>query len=196
MPKEESSEKLNLKSTELLIPFVIKPDIFDPTHIVIGSTKEQCYVASLKYLEKENFTVLGLMKTIRGNSHDESWLDKYTVIGDGGVFSDKFEKAEKRKATLYTEAPIVEHIEVLSDAEAEKWSQPFERYPNGEEHNRYICATRGNKKQYLFRTERKFIETPLKTDDYIKELDMYNNVFVLKVGLVDAEKIDLYLEVE
>ncbi len=150
------------------------------SHIVISDTKESCFVCSLQYLQKDGFMILGLKKTAEGNSHDENWQDKYTVIGDGGDFKALFERENSRLTGIYEDSPIVEHIESLTEEEMLRWSLPYAAC-NGESQHRYIYAVRDAKK-YIFETESEYIQTPDKTRNYDRiEWGLRNTIRTLKV---------------
>ena len=147
------------------------------SHIAVSENRQHCFVTALQYLTNYGFTIHGLKKIACGNSHDEDWQDKYTVIKDGGSFAEFFNKESQRKAVLYSDKPIMEYIDNLSIDEMEKWSQYFENY-SGEESFRYIYASRDNK-DYTFITKFTYAKTP--NDKLIK-----NNLYYLKV--IDTEK--------
>ena len=147
-----------------IIEFIIPLD-FQGAHISVSDTLENCFVATLKYLQNNDFVICGLMKTASGNHHDADWQDKYTIIGDGGAFSDVFDQKSKQSPLFYYDWPIFERIEVLSEKEMENWSKPFSNY-DGEEKIRLIYATRKDKKQYIFETTQEIILPADKTYEY------------------------------
>lgn len=159
--------------------FII-PLNFMGSHIAVSDTKEHCFVTALKYLQKDGFIIHGLKKTASGNSHDENFQDKYTVVGDGGAFADFFDKESKRETVLYVDSPIIERISTLSEEEMERWSKPFAAY-SGEEENRYIYAVQGDKR-YSFETRMTYIQTPDKSRNYDRlEWGLRNMIYTLKV---------------
>ncbi len=131
---------------------------FKNTFIAVSENRQHCYVTALQYLTSCRFTICGLKKIARGNSHDEDWQDKYTVIKDGGSFAEFFNKESQRKAVLYSDKPIMEYIDNLSIDEMEKWSQYFENF-SGEAGWRYIYASKDNK-DYIFKTAFTYIIMP------------------------------------
>ena len=159
----------------------IVPLDFIGSHVSVNNTKEHCLVSSLRYLQKHGFTIHGLKKTARGNSHDENWQDKYSVIGDGGPFANTFKDASEQKKVLYVDSPIVEHLDSLTDEAMQEWSQPFQYY-SGEEEHRYIYATRDNKEMYVFDASSVFIQTADKSWEYEKtEWGLRKEIYTLKV---------------
>jgi hypothetical protein len=160
--------------------FIIPLSIY--SFVSVNDSKEHCLISALKYLQKDGYTILGMKKTARGNSHDESWQDHYTVIDDGGIFADFFNKEKERKSSLYVDVPIIKYIDNLSEEEMERWSKPYEAY-SGEETYRYIYAMEKNKK-YIFEVKEVFIKKENKcSDEEWRNWELRKQIHTIKVSL-------------
>ncbi len=152
---------------------VIKVDI-KGTLIVCSDTKENCFIQLLRYLTSYGYTIYGMKRTARGNSHDECWQDEYTVVNGGGPFADKFQEVSEQTGSIYYMKPAIVRMGTLSDEYMKEWSKPFEYY-SGEESNRYIYVVDEFGKTYIYETSTIFAE-PIDKMPRNKKMDGMRNI--------------------
>ena len=81
---------------KIMDAFIIPLSIY--SFVSVNDSKEYCLISSLKYLQKDGYTILGMKKTACGNNHDENQQDHYTIISDGGIFANFFNKEKECKS--------------------------------------------------------------------------------------------------
>lgn len=144
------------------------------TLIVCSDTKENCFIQLLRYLTNHDYTIYGMRRTARGNSHDENWQHEYTVINGGGPFADKFQEASEQGGNCYYDKPSIVRMDTLSDEYMKEWSKPFEYY-SGEESNRYIYVDDEFGKTYIYETSNVFAK-PIDKMSHKQEMDWMRNI--------------------
>lgn len=87
---------------------------------------------------QDNYQIWALMKTEKGNSHDEFWQDLYLVMKDGGPFSSILAEtiSQLDRSTGWFANPDMTYVEDLSEDLLNEWSVLY----SGEEECRIIYA--------------------------------------------------------
>ena len=113
----------------------------------------QYYRAAILHWLHKNYTIDGLIRESRGNSHDASWQKEVTIINKEGIWKDKFEKFRNQKPGCYEHVPVIKEIQLedLTPDMIDKWARTYDKNGDGEEEDgRYVLIAGANNTRYAF----------------------------------------------
>ena len=109
------------------------------------------YRAAILHWLVTNYTVDGVVRESKGNSHDSSWQKEIIILNKEGVWKDQFEKFKNQNADCYEKAPIIKEIETLTPELIDEWAKTYDLDGNGEdEEGRYVMLASANNTRYRF----------------------------------------------
>lgn len=108
--------------------------------IEINSIDNYYYIIAFVNFLKNNYTINGLVRESRGNSHDASWEKEITIFNEGGCWKEELDAYKIRESSTYEKKPVVINKNIISKEIIEEWAKVYNLSYNGEDERLIYCS--------------------------------------------------------